>query len=275
MMASGTPEQPTDRPVRGVGLAGRTALLVALSLLLGWLPVVGQVIAGAVSARGAAPLVRTTLAVVASVLWIVLLSLASVQTARLNGTDVALRPLLELAPALVGAAALGCLAGSGATRVAGVAALVIGLAATTARLQPLVAFARVLAPSESYKAEMNKTCPENLKQLHAALMLYADSWDGKLPPANSWMTAIRDNVPEDAWLHCPDAGKPGGFGYAFNMALGGADVSSTKGGATTPLLYDSSDMRQDGADDVVSLPSPGRHTGRNNVLYLDGHVEQK
>ncbi len=275
MMASGASEQPTDHPARGAGLTGRIARLVALSLLLGWLPLVGQVIAGAVSARGAAPRERGVLAAVAAALWVALLGLASGQTAKLNGTDVALRPLLELVPALVGAAALGCLAGAASTRIAGAALLVVGLAATAARLQPLVAFARVLAPSESYKAEKNKTCPENLKQLHSALMLYADSWDGKLPPAEAWMTAIRDNVPEDAWMHCPDSGKPGGFGYAFNKALGGACVSSVKGKATTPLLYDSSDVQEDATDNAASLPRPGRHTGRNNVLYLDGHVEQK
>lgn len=215
------------------------------------------------------------LAAVAAGLWIAVLVLLSGQTAKLNGTDVALRPLLELAPALVGAAALGCLAGAAGTRLAGVALLVVGLVATTARLQPLLAFARVLAPSESYKADMNKTCPENLKQLHAALMLYADSWDGKLPPAETWMTAIRDNVPQDAWLHCPDVTKQDGYGYAFNKALGGASVTSVKGASTMPLLYDSLGLGQDVTDRLASLPRPGRHTGRNNIIYLDGHVEQK
>lgn len=126
-----------------------------------------------------------------------------------------------------------------------------------------------------YEPKKNKTCPENLKQLYNAVMLYADSWDNALPPAEIWMSAIRENVPKDEWLHCPEVAGEGGeqYGYAMNATLGSKRVLDIKDAAKTPLFYDSTDVKMDAHDFVNSLPKPGRHGGRNNILYLDGHIE--
>ena len=69
------------------------------------------------------------------------------------------------------------------------------------------------------------------------------------------------------------------FGYALNDALAGKKLNlngkplkTLPNASTTPLLYDSTNVSKNAHDAVASLPRPGRHGGRNNILYLDGHV---
>jgi prepilin-type processing-associated H-X9-DG protein len=126
------------------------------------------------------------------------------------------------------------------------------------------------------------SCPENLKHLYAALAEYASDWDG-LPPAKAWMDCIDTDEfatvkahPE--WLRCPEAPASAGFGYAMNRSavsgkLGGKALNALPNAAKTPLLYDSSDTGRNASDAFTSLPKPGRHRGKNYILYLDGHVD--
>ena len=62
-------------------------------------------------------------------------------------------------------------------------------------------------------------------------------------------------------------------GYAFNAALGHKDPEKLGAPATTVLLYDSINPNKGASDFVTSLPQPGRHEGKNNVAYADGHVK--
>jgi prepilin-type processing-associated H-X9-DG protein len=43
--------------------------------------------------------------------------------------------------------------------------------------------------------------------------------------------------------------------------------------AKTPLAFDSSTLTKNAHDPMTSLPKPGRHGGRNNILFCDGHIE--
>jgi prepilin-type processing-associated H-X9-DG protein len=143
-------------------------------------------------------------------------------------------------------------------------------------LQPYWAAAQQFQVNQTMDdSSRSKTCPENLKQLHKAVLLYADEWDGNLPPADHWMDLIKKNVPDDKQLHCPSIDGQANFGYAMNAALGGKRWQEVKDAARTPLFYDSSDMQPNAHDAVTSLPSPGRHEGRNNVVYVDGRVSTK
>lgn len=63
------------------------------------------------------------------------------------------------------------------------------------------------------------------------------------------------------------------FGYAFNGKLSRAMFPDIKSPATLPFIYDSSNLRENANDAFASLPSPGRHDGKNNVLFADGKVK--
>ncbi len=127
----------------------------------------------------------------------------------------------------------------------------------------------------------NKECPENLKMIYFSFAQYVDG-NGSLPKADKWMDneEIASKIQKDEWLHCPEVSnrKDDKFGYAYNDAIAGRDMRGKKlsempNAATTPLLYDSSNLSRSAHDPFKSLPSAGRHAGSNNVLYCDGHVE--
>ena len=160
------------------------------------------------------------------------------------------------------------------------------IAAQVANVNPVLDVlqqAGVLKSRDDYKPETNKTCPENLKGLYNAFAQYAELNDS-LPAGDKWEenTDFTSRVPQDAWLHCPvvSNGHDDKFGYAYNAALGGKKLNlngkplnTVLDAAKTPLLYDSTNLSKNAQDAVASLPKTGRHSGRNNILYLDGHVE--
>jgi len=197
---------------------------------------------------------------------------------KMGGEEVTMGPLRFIAPAVCIALLAGAVAATNdAARWIGAAVLVAAIAWTGSQLRPIVDVMKQLAPQgTAYHPEQNKTCPENLKQLYTAVSLYADSWDGVLPAADHWMTAIKDNVPNDVWLRCPDAASgAGNHGYAMNPALGGKKLADIANRAKTPLFYDSSDLKADAHGGPETMPVPGRHTGRDNVVYVDGQVRSE
>lgn len=132
-----------------------------------------------------------------------------------------------------------------------------------------------------YEPEKNKACPENLKSLYVAFSMYAENWDG-LPPSANWLDndEITSKVRENTWLHCPQVSNrtDDKYGYAYNDAvagrkLNGKPLKDMPDAAKTPLLYDSTTLTKGAHDAFTTLPKPGRHGGRNNILYCDGHVE--
>lgn len=140
----------------------------------------------------------------------------------------------------------------------------------------------LLKPKDDYKPETNQDCPENLKKLYNAFEQYAE-FNDSLPPAADWEanTDLTSRIPQDEWLHCPLVSNryDNKFGYAYNNAVAGKKLNlkgkplkTLPNAATTPLLYDSSNLNKNAHDAFSSLPRPGRHSGRNNILYLDGSV---
>ena len=55
--------------------------------------------------------------------------------------------------------------------------------------------------------------------------------------------------------------------------LNGKTLKDMPDAAKTPLLYDSTDLAKNAHDSLTSLPKPGRHGGKNNILFCDGHIE--
>lgn len=264
---------------QGKSFGWALAWVLGLSIVLGWLPVIGPLIAGFVGGRAARRVgVALGAALIPAVLWAGMLYGVSHSEFKVGETHIFPGPLGFLAPVTACALLAGALAGAGGrgARSAGAVILTVGLFWFVPKARDVWQVVEQIRSAQApYEPEKNKTCPENLKQLYNAVMLYADSWDNTLPPAEIWMTAIKENVPKDEWLHCPEVAGAGGehYGYAMNAALGGKRVSDMKDAAKTPLFYDSTDVKVDAHDAVSSLPKPGRHGGRNNILYLDGHVE--
>ncbi len=240
-----------------------------------WLPLVGPFLGGYFGARRAKDMVAALLAaIVPSALFGGAIAAVASSTLRVGGGDISPYPLMVLAPITVVSLLSGALAGSqtrGAT-MAAVILMALGLGWFVPRTGELVSLVRLArsATSTAYEPSKNKTCPENLKQLYSAALLYSDGWDGKLPPATNWMDAIRDNVPQADWLRCPDI--PRGHGYAMNDDLGGKRVSEIKDPGKTPLFYESASVEASAHDAASSMPRPGRHQGRNNIVYADGSV---
>lgn len=123
---------------------------------------------------------------------------------------------------------------------------------------------------QSDDAAKGSECFAAVKRLSGASLLYAADFDARLPLRDAWQDAVakHDDLPHD--LACPLT-RPG-IGLAFNAKLSGAVVPAD--GATIPLVYDSVIPVRNASDLFTSLPTPGRHLGKDNVGYVDGHVSQ-
>ena len=261
--------------------SGRAAFfwILLLSILLSWLPFIGPLFAGFVGGRKA---VRATVAfwaaLIPAALWAGLLYWASSRQITIGDQSVDLAPLKFFAPlyaaSIVGGALIASVSHS--ARVLGFIVIIAGVVYFFPKARDTWNIASLLLPQGEavYDQSKNKTCPENLQQLYSALQFYTDEWDA-LPPAERWMDAIQDKVPKDEYLRCPEvrAASPEKFGYAMNPALAGKPLRDIPDRKATPLFYDSSELEKNARTGPDSIPQPGRHTGRNNILYADGHVE--
>jgi hypothetical protein len=200
---------------------------------------------------------------------------------NVGGQSVVAGPLFYLGPITGTAIVGGALIGSAKQRAAVLGTLICsaGVAYFIPKVNDVWKVVSEVrdASRTTYVPEKNKTCPENLKQLYNAVLTYADSWNDTLPPADNWMTAIKDYVTKDEWLHCPEAsnGQADKFGYSFNPELGGKKRKEIQGPSKTPMIYDSSDLTMNAHAGLDSMPRPGRHTGKNNIVSADGTVAQK
>ena len=113
-----------------------------------------------------------------------------------------------------------------------------------------------------------------LGQTASAMSLYATDHDDTLPPASAWMDGVRPLVRSERVFRCPEEWreKYGGYGYAMNAAMSQKRLSKIAKSTTTPLLFDSIMPARNSASGLETLPKRGRHSGGNNVAYVDGHV---
>ncbi len=253
---------------------------MALSVIVGWFPILGPLATGvAVGRKARHPLTALVAALLPALVWAGGLWFLSGREIKIGGQLLMLGPLSILGIVQASSLLAGALAGAGGngSKIAGVAVLVAGLAYFLPKASELAKIvSNVMSATQiKYEPDKNKTCPENLKQLYTAVQLYADSWDGLLPPSDRWMTAIKPIVTKNEWLHCPEVSKGQGpkFGYAMNPELGGKRLDKIENRPNIPLFYDSKDLQIDAHGTLDTLPKPGRHTGRNNVLFADGTVK--
>lgn len=258
-----------------------------LLLALAGTATIAIVIAWAASRPQLKPPARTLLIWLVSI-WCVASIVGGLALKRLIGPImVAEGFLLAAAPAmaLITGSFL-CSKGSRPRALAGLCAALglLDLAAFYAMNHRVVAIAAELGigstSSAKYSPQADKDCPDNLQSLYFALAQYVDG-NGALPPAEKWMEndEIVSKVQKDEWLHCPAVSNrhDANFGYAYNDSIAGRKMNGKKLGempnaGSTPLLYDSTNLAKSAHDAVTTLPRPGRHAGKNEILYCDGHV---
>lgn len=141
---------------------------------------------------------------------------------------------------------------------------------------------RALAPTR----QIGKTqvCVSNVRLLARAFALYADDHEDRYPPSVVWMDATGPYVVQERRFRCPAVEVEGAaaFGYAASAALDGSARADLDMPGETPLVYDSTLLGRNAADDGGSLPMPGRHVRRlardgpwepaNVVAYADGRA---
>ena len=117
-------------------------------------------------------------------------------------------------------------------------------------------------------------CMSNIKQLCRGMLMYAEDFDQRLPPADAWYPATRSYVGEE--FQCPSATAP--WSYAMNSRASSLRVAPdpdapeevSRGPSEMVLLFE--------ADARLPNASGGpewlvfRHQGKTNIGFADGHV---
>lgn len=155
----------------------------------------------------------------------------------------------------------------------GCGCLVLFVTIMAAILFPVFAHARSAARA--------KVCMTNEKSLGLAALMYLQDYNEIMPPSSGWMDRVQPYThgsiaPEkNPTFHCPSIWKqdPEIFGYAYNKGLDRKRLNTVSVMTETAILYDSSNLIRNASDAGTSLPVPGRHTQRNNICYVDGHVQ--
>lgn len=272
---------PESAPKQGA-LSAAAGWMFGLSILLAPLLILGPLIAGFVGGRKArVPAHALAIAAFCALIWIAIYYVLSRTEFKVGDTTIFPGPLWLLAPVTAAAILGGALFGAEGrgSSAAGFLILLAGLLWFIPKAQDVWnVYQQIQAARVPYEPARNQTCPDRLKKLYDAVRFYADSYDDYLPPADRWMTALTDptqTFAEEEILRCPDAADTDRHGYAMNSALSGKRFSEIENPSGTPLFYDSSDLRKDAHDNLTSLPRPGRHMGRNNILYADGQVKDE
>ncbi len=119
------------------------------------------------------------------------------------------------------------------------------------------------------KMKMSR-CLSNVKHQAIGLIIYEDDFDDRFPRGDRWMDVTKEYLKAEDARHCPQVPK-GAYGYAFNSLLSLA--KTPKDAEKVVLIYDSTTSRRNASDRLSSLPRPGRHEGKDNIAFADGHAK--
>jgi prepilin-type processing-associated H-X9-DG protein len=122
----------------------------------------------------------------------------------------------------------------------------------------------------------NATCQSNLKQIALGLMMYAQDYDERFPPADRWQSGALPYIRNRGLFICPADRGAKATSYATNYKLDKLGVSQVTQPADTFMLFESN-LHVYNAYDKGRLPGasiawPPRHELGNNYAYTDGHV---
>lgn len=131
--------------------------------------------------------------------------------------------------------------------------------------------ASVSPPAADERAARQATCLANIRQLGIAMLMYANDWNERLPPAERWSDATRPYRRTDDILRCPeDKAK---YSYAMNYNTSKACQALIDDPSRTALLFESTQGRKNACDAGTSWPKSLRHPAGNCVAFANGHAQ--
>lgn len=114
------------------------------------------------------------------------------------------------------------------------------------------------------EARREAICRTNLKRIATALLKYAESHDGKLPPTKDPLSKVlAPYLADPRMFRCPKDDDQQGAGYLFNPELAGWPVKNIVDPATTILL----------SEDPVRHRPESRHRSGGHYALVDGTVK--
>lgn len=125
----------------------------------------------------------------------------------------------------------------------------------------------------SYRSGASTACMSNMKQIGLAALMYSADHNDRFPSANHWESEALIDYTKNRELYCPSA--PGHrFGYAMNRAMSGINTTKIKEPAKQLAFFESAACLPDASGSEQLMPRPGRHRGRNTVVYVDGSAKR-
>jgi prepilin-type processing-associated H-X9-DG protein len=156
-------------------------------------------------------------------------------------------------------------------------ALSIGGGCLVITLAIVAVVAAILFPvfAQARAAARRASCMSNVKQMSAAALMYAQDYDGYLPPVAAWENNLQPYLRSVQVYRCPE--RTGVVhGYAYNQLLDRRPIAEVQNGAQTPLFFESSLGSVDAADRLESFVTPHRDSSGQPagiVAFADGHVQ--
>jgi prepilin-type processing-associated H-X9-DG protein len=121
-------------------------------------------------------------------------------------------------------------------------------------------------------ASEQQDCENQLRQIAAAIQMYASRSDDMLPDPARWLDQIRPYLREPSELHCPADPAASGVSYAMNSNLAGKRRRDVGDPSTVPMIFESTAHGKNVANAGDSWPHAAWHKGGVMVLYADGSV---
>lgn len=116
------------------------------------------------------------------------------------------------------------------------------------------------------------SCQSNLKQIAIGMELYAQDYDGYLPPPERWIDSLGSKyLKSPRILTCPTAGA-GDPDYAMNSSLKGKKLKDIKNLEHVVLVFDSQSGENMHGGPELLLRKP-RHEGGDNFVFTDLHIK--
>jgi prepilin-type processing-associated H-X9-DG protein len=123
-------------------------------------------------------------------------------------------------------------------------------------------------------ASEQQECENQLRQIAAAIQMYASRSDDMLPDPTRWLDQIRPYLRQPSALHCPADPAASGVSYAMNSNLAGKRRRDVGNPSAVPMIFESTAHGTNVANTGESWPHAAWHKGGVMVLYADGSVRQ-
>ena len=113
-----------------------------------------------------------------------------------------------------------------------------------------------------------------LHKIGVALLLYSSDYDDHLPLAKTWMDGLTPYVTSQQIFHDPALGEDQ-YGFALNKDVASKSTSAMGPIGSTASVFTSTLKERNACGSLETMPVGGRYSGKNAILYLDGHTSDK